>query len=121
MLPQLKFNKKMFQALSEGKKTATRRKEPKDICGGLYFSAVCTETGGSLIAKCKRTYTQKISDMTGTDAVMEGFADLDLFKDEICDIYGKEYLDSDPTMWVCEFEIIGKPAQKSDNRPSDLD
>ncbi len=111
MLPQLKFNEKMFNALIEGRKTVTRRKDPKDICEGLFVSAVCsTGTERPWLIKCTNKYPQKISEMTEKDALKEGFCTLQDFRKEIADIYGQEYLDSDPTMWVYEFMVVGKPA-----------
>jgi hypothetical protein len=109
MLPELKFNEKMFKALADGRKTVTRRKDPKDICGGLYVAAVCTATQDRMMLKCTGNYTQKISEMTEEDAIREGFYTLDGFKDEIASIYGDEYLQSDPTMWVYEFAVMGRP------------
>lgn len=109
MLPELKFNEKMFKALVEGRKTVTRRKDPKDICGGLYVAAVCSGTKDRVMIKCTDNYTQKISDMTDEDAFKEGFATIEEFKEEIASIYGDEYLQSDPTMWVYEFYVMGRP------------
>jgi hypothetical protein len=109
MLPELKFNDKMMQALIDGKKTVTRRKESKDICGGLYVAAVCTTRPERIMMKCLDSYTQKISEMTEEDAKKDGFSTLEEFKAEIASIYGQEYLDSNPAMWVYEFNVIGQP------------
>lgn len=119
MLPELKFNKEMFRALSEGRKTVTRRKDPKDICGGLYVTAVCTETGEMTMIKCTDKYSQRVSEMTETDAKKEGFGNLEGFRNEIEKIYGREYLEKDPIMWVYEFILIGKtvPCTVRDNEP----
>lgn len=111
MLPQLKFNEKMFRAITEGRKTVTRRKDPKDICEGLFVSAVCSAgTERPWLIRCTDKYTQKISEMTEEDAYKEGFCNLQEFRGEISEIYGKDYLDSEPTMWVYEFIVVGKPA-----------
>lgn len=110
MLPELKFNEKMFKALVEGRKTVTRRKDPKDICGGLYVAAVCSSTKDRVMIKCTDSYTQKISEMTDEDACKEGFTTIEEFKEEITSIYGQEYLESNPTMWVYEFTVMGRPA-----------
>ena len=109
MLPELKFNEKMFKALADGRKTVTRRKDPKDICGGLYVAAVCPATQDRIMIKCTDKYTQKISEMTDEDAIKEGFNTLEEFKEEIASIYGEDYLDSNPTMWVYEFIVMGRP------------
>lgn len=113
MLPELKFNEKMLQALLDGRKTVTRRKDPKDICEGLFVAAVCTTRTERVLLKCIDRHNQRISAMTEEDAHKEGFDTLDEFKQEIASIYGQEYLESDPNMWVYEFKVIGQPA-KSD-------
>lgn len=110
MLPELKFNTKMMQALIDGRKKATRRKDPKDICEGLYVAAVCPDTSDRLMLKCTKKYSQRISDMTVEDSEKEGFVSIEDFKKEISDIYGNEYLQSDPSMWVYEFVVVGRPA-----------
>lgn len=110
MLPELKFNDKMMQALIDGRKTVTRRKEPKDICGGLYVAAICSTRPDRIMLKCVDSYPQKLSDMTEEDARKEGFESLEEFNQEISEIYGEDYLKSDPSMWVYEFVVIGKPA-----------
>ena len=110
MLPELKFNEKMFKALVEGRKTVTRRKDPKDICSGLYVAALCPVTQDRMMLKCTGNYSQKISEMTQEDAWKEGFNTLEEFNEEIASIYGQEYLESNPTMWVYEFSVIGRPA-----------
>lgn len=110
MLPELKFNEKMMQALLDGKKTVTRRKEPKDICEGLFVAAVCSTTNDRILIKCTNRYPQKLSEMTQEDAWKEGFCTLEEFNEEIAGIYGQEYLESNPTMWVYEFKVVGKPA-----------
>ena len=106
MLPELKFNEKMFKLLVEKKKSATRRKDPKDICGGLYVAGVCPGHESRVMMKCIDKYPQKISEMSEEDAVKEGFTNLEEFKQEIASIYGQGYLDSDPTMWAYEFQIV---------------
>lgn len=111
MLPELKFNDRMMQALIDGRKTVTRRKEPKDICEGLYVSAVCTTRPERILIKCTARYTQKLSEMTKEDAWKEGFSTLEEFNQEIASIYGEEYLESNPSMWVYEFKVIGTPSR----------
>ena len=110
MLPELKFNEKMMRALTDGRKTVTRRKDPKDICEGLYVAAVCEQLGERWLLKCTGRYSQKLSEMTQEDAWKEGFCTLEEFNEEIAGIYGQEYLESNPTMWVYEFKVVGKPA-----------
>ena len=110
MLPEMKFNQKMMQALKSGNKTVTRRKDPKDICAGLYFAAVCTDTPDRLMLKCTDKYCQRISEMTEADALKEGFVSIDEFREEIASIYGQKYLHTDPAMWVYEVKVVGKPA-----------
>ena len=111
MLPEIKFNHKMFNALAEGRKTVTRRKDSKDIVTGLYVSAVDTSCPTNrMMMKCIGRYRQKISEMTHSDALKEGFGTLEEFRNEIASIYGVDYLNSDPAMWVYEFQVIGSPA-----------
>lgn len=118
MLPELKFNDKMFQCLLDGTKTVTRRKESKDIIGGLYVAAVCQGRSERIMLKCTSAYTQHISEMTQEDARKEGFSSIEEFKAEIASIYGEEYLNSNPRMWVYEFKLIG-PSANGRNHPED--
>lgn len=120
MLPELKFNEKMMRAVIEGRKTVTRRKEAKDICEGLFVAAVCTTMVERRLIKCTDHYPQKISAMTEEDARKEGFDTLDEFKQEIASIYGQDYLDSDPTMWVYEFQVLGTPVWPYDTEKLEL-
>ena len=104
MLKELKFNHDMFQALDCGRKCVTRRKDRKEIETGNFFIARDTTTNEQQLMRCTGTYEQKLSDMLECDAMEEGFASIDDFKVCLSDIYGCDYVDSNPKMWVYYFK-----------------
>ncbi|MHA6250759.1 ASCH domain-containing protein [Oceanobacillus sp. CAU 1775] len=88
-----------IEKVLKGKKTATRRSGRFADVGDTW-----SLEGKELIVK--NVYRQKLGEVTDEDAVMEGYQNLEGYKDSILSLHPGMKWQTEMKVWVHEFELV---------------
>ena len=100
----LKFNKKYYETIANGKKTQTLRNKNKRLKVDETVKAVFSGTDKELTIRITNTGYKQFKYLNNDDAELEGYENLEELKKDLLSIY--VLLDQFDRLWYYQFELI---------------